>query len=135
MLIFFANDKLETNQTDQFFYPAVNWLRADDKGYFAPYKNHWHFTATSPYSPVYRFATVVSTHGQESAGVIPEKIAENTLKVGEWTIKVNLSLKGKATFIIENKTENIILEYDGTTKITEEGQTVTLKDQVPELEI
>lgn len=131
----FANDKLETNQTDQFFYPAVNWLRADDKGYFAPYKNHWHFTATSPYSPVYRFATVVSTHGQESAGVIPEKIAENTLKVGEWTIKVNLSLKGKATFIIENKTENIILEYDGTTKITEEGQTVTLKDQVPEQEI
>ena len=131
----FANDKLETKQTDQFFYPAVNWLRADDKGYFAPYKNHWHFTATSPYSPVYRFATVVSTHGQGSAGVVPEKISKDTLKAGGWIIKMNISPKGKATFTIENKAENIVLEYDGSTKITEEGRTVILKDQVPELEI
>ena len=131
----FANDKLETKQTDQFFYPAVNWLRADDKGDFAPYKNHWHFTATSPHSPVYRFATIVSTHEQGSVGVVPEKISKDTLKAGGWIIKMNISPKGKATFTIENKAENIVLEYDGSTKITEEGQTVTLKDQVPELEI
>lgn len=48
---------------------------------------------------------------------------------------MNISPKGKATFTIENKAENIVLEYDGSTKITEEGRTVILKDQVPELEI
>ena len=35
-----------------------NWLRADSKGNFAPYANHWHFTATSSKQKVYRFATV-----------------------------------------------------------------------------
>lgn len=100
-----------------------------------PTKITGHFTATSPHSPVYRFATVVSTHGQGSAGVVPEKISKDTLKAGGWIIKMNISPKGKATFTIENKAENIVLEYDGSTKITEEGRTVILKDQVPELEI
>ena len=77
----------------------------------------------------------MSTHEQGSIGVVPEKISKDTLKAGGWIIKMNISPKGKATFTIENKAENIVLEYDGSTKITEEGRTVTLKDQVPELEI
>lgn len=131
----YAHDELETNQTDRFFYPAVNWLRADDKGHFAPYKNHWHFTAVSPHSQTYRFATLISTHGQENAGIIPEQVSHNTLKVGNWLIKVNISPKGKATFSIDNKAEGIHMEYDNSTRIIENGKTTILKDEFPELEI
>ena len=77
----------------------------------------------------------MSTHERGNVGVVPEKISKDTLKAGGWIIKMNISSKGKATFTIENKAENIVLEYDGITKITEEGRTVILKDQVPELEI
>lgn len=43
----FSAGTVKTDTTDQFFVPAVNWLRADEKGRFKPYPNHWHFTATS----------------------------------------------------------------------------------------
>lgn len=131
----FAHDEPETSLTDKFFYPAVNWLRADDKGHFAPCKNHWHFTAVSPPKKTYRFATIISTHEQEVTGILPEKVSPDTLKVGKWLIRVNLSPEGKASFTVENKEEGIRLEYDDTTKITEEGKTTVLKDELPELEI
>ena len=61
----FSSGTLETDTTSRFFVPAVNWLRADEKGHFAPYPNHWHFTATSDKQKVYRFATIVYTHAKE----------------------------------------------------------------------
>lgn len=131
----FAPDELTTEQTDQFFYPAVNWLRADDKGNFPPLENHWHFKATSPHRQVYRFATLISTHGKEHSTLLPERVSENTLKVGKWIITMNLSLNGKAAFTVENKEEGIRLEYNDSTRITENGSTTVLKDEVPELEI
>lgn len=131
----FAADKLNTGETDQFFYPAVNWLRADDKGNFPPYKTHWHFTATSPNKKVYRFATVISTHHKDKAGIIPECLTDGTIKAGDWTIKANISTKGKASFTVENTKEDISLKYDDATIIKTANAKMTLTDQVPELEI
>jgi len=131
----FSNDKLEVEETDKFFYPAINWLRADDKGHFAPYKNHWHFTATTPKKKVYRFATIISTHHKNESGVKPSYTSGNTIKAGDWTIKLNLSSEGNAKFSVENKKENISLVYDDSTAISEKGKNTVLKDEVPELEI
>lgn len=131
----FAADKLQTGQTDQFFFPAVNWLRADDKGNFPPYKNHWHFTATSPHRDIYRFATIISTHHKDKEGVTPEYLPDGTIKAGDWVIKANLSGKGKATFTVENPKEDVILKYDDATVIKSSKTKMTLTDQVPELEI
>lgn len=131
----FSTDKLEVEESDKFFYPAINWLRADDKGHFAPYKNHWHFTATTPKRIVYRFATVISTHDKKNQGVKPNRVSVDTIEVGNWIIKVNLASGGRAIFTVENKKENIFLMYDDATTIKEQGNTVILNDQLPELEI
>jgi len=131
----FSADKLEIEETDKFFYPAVNWLRADDKGHFAPYKNHWHFKANTPKKMIYRFATVISTHGKDEEGVKPQRISEEGIQAGDWVIKCNLSSVKNATFSIENKKENISLIYDDATTIKEDGKTIFLEDVVPELEI
>lgn len=131
----YSLDGLTVETTDQFFYPAVNWLRADDKGNFAPYKNHWHFTATTPKKAVHRFATVISTHNQKEPGVKPELVGKNEIKAGDWIITMNISSEGKPTFRVENKKENISLVYDDSTTIREKGTVVELKDEVPELEI
>jgi hypothetical protein len=54
---------------------------------------------------------------------------------GEWTITLNLSANGKAGFTITNDRDNITLIYDDNTVIKENGHSVTLVDQLPELEI
>ncbi|WP_017258511.1 DUF4962 domain-containing protein [Pedobacter arcticus] len=131
----FSKDKLKTTQTDKFFVPAINWLKSDDNGVFKPYKNHWHFTATTPNSKVYRFATVISTHSKDGKAITPKYIDANTIEVDNWIIKVNLAVTGKATFAIKNTKEPLSVIYDGTTVIKENGKTVSLKDQLPELEI
>ncbi|NDV79501.1 DUF4962 domain-containing protein [Dysgonomonas sp. 511] len=131
----FSSDKLDVEESNKFFYPAINWLRADDKGHFAPYKDHWHFTATTPKKKTCRFATVISTHHQKDNGAVPQLISNDRIQVGEWIIKLSLSSGGKTTFSVENKKENVSLVYDDTTTISEEGKTTVLKDMVPELEI
>lgn len=130
-----ADDKLAIAQTDQFFKPATNWLRADDKGNFVVYDNHWHFSASSPQKQVYRFATIISTHDKKESGFKPEYLPDGSIRVGEWIIKPNLTSQGKATFSVENKKENISLIYDDSTQIKEQDKVVILKDELPELEI
>ena len=131
----FSNDKLIVEESNKFFYPAINWLRADDKGYFAPYKDHWHFTATTPKKKIYRFATIISTHEKRDEGTTPRRISADAIQAGEWIIKLNLSSNGKAKFSVENKKENASLIYDDVTTINEQGKTTVLKDILPELEI
>jgi len=121
--------------TNKFFEPAVNWLRADNKGYFEPYQNHWHFTATTPKQPVYRFATIVSTRAKDEEGIIPARVSGNKIHAGNWVITVNLASEGSASFTIRNTREDIELIYDGTTVIRENNNKVTLDDQLPSLEI
>ncbi|MGN0035894.1 MAG: DUF4962 domain-containing protein [Bacteroidaceae bacterium] len=131
----YAPDALQTDTTSRFFYPAVNWLRADDKGVFKPYPNHWHFTATSKPHAVYRFATLISTHDRKQAGIVPQRLADGSIQAGDWNIRANLTTEGKASFTVTNKREGIVLEYDDKTVVrTPQGKTV-LKDEVPELEI
>lgn len=131
----FSPDLLKTEQTNQFFYPAVNWLRADDKGYFAPFENHWHFTAISPARKVYRFATIISTHQKDVPGAVPQILKNGLIKVGSWVIKANISSEGKASFSVKNAKENVSLIYDNVTIIKEGEKQTTLKDRLPELEI
>lgn len=131
----FSNSKLETKETDQFFYPAVNWLRADNEGHFAPYRNHWHFTASTPQKAVNRFATIISTHHKDQSGIVPQLRSHNLIEAGDWVIRVNLSDNGKATFTVENTKEQIRLVYDGVTVIQEKEKRIVLTDEIPELEI
>ncbi len=131
----FSEGKLNVEKTDQFFYPAVNWLRADDKGYFAPYSNHWHFTATTSEKRINRFVTIIHTRHRNDTAIIPEFVSEDTIKVGDWEIKANLSSQGKPAFTVENKQESIRLNYEDSTIIEENGKRVELKDVLPELEI
>ncbi|MDL2303256.1 DUF4962 domain-containing protein [Dysgonomonas sp. OttesenSCG-928-D17] len=131
----FSNDKLKVEESSKFFYPAINWLRADDKGHFAPYNDHWHFTATTPKKNICRFATVISTHNQKDTGLVPRYISANKIQVGEWIVTLNLTSKGEALFSVENKKENVSLVYDDVTTINEQGKTTVLKDILPELEI
>lgn len=131
----FAGDTLVTTQTDKFFYPAINWLRADDKGYFKPYENHWHFTATSPEHATFRFLTIIDTHDKKNFGHKIEVLSTGKIKTGNWVIDANISLVGKAAFTIENKKENIRIEYDDTTRIIKNKTDIILKDKLPKLEI
>lgn len=134
----FTPGELDLKQTDQFFFPAINWLRADDKGYFPPYKNHWHFTAsTKEKSKIYRFITIVNTRHKNAKEVIPVRVNEQTLMIGEWTILFNGTMGGKAAFKVENKEKQVRLIYtqDQPTVITEKGKTVEITDKMPELEI
>lgn len=138
----FASGELKTDTTNQFFVPAVNWLRADAKGKFKPYDNHWHFTATSHKAKVYRFATVINTHVKPKEGAKPapkpQVLKDGRIKIGSWIIKVNLSSEGRPMFFIRStrKDDNVSITYRGAeTVVMEDGYETTLKDKVPELEI
>ncbi len=131
----FSPQKLTTTQSNEFFYPAVNWLRADDKGYFPPYNKHWHFTAKSPENKVFRFATIVRTHGKDKPVTAPKYINNNTIEVDNWVIKVNLSTTGEPNFSIKNKLDDTSILYNVTTQIKENGKTTKLVDKLPNLEI
>ena len=139
----FSAGTLKTDTTDRFFVPAVNWLRADEKGNFKPYPNHWHFTATSEKQKVYRFATIVYTHAKadntESAQTAPRKLKDGSIQVGDWNIRANISTAGKPSFEVRNtrKGYNASVSYKdyGATVIHDNGKKTTLKDEIPELEI
>lgn len=134
----FSSGALKTDTTSQFFVPAVNWLRADAKGQFAAYPNHWHFTATSEKQKVYRFATVINTHSLVRPASDPEILPDGRIKVGSWIIKVNVSAEGTPSFFIRStrKGEDVNITYKGgATIVREDGYETTLVDKLPELEI
>ncbi len=134
----YSSGKLQTEMTDRFFVPAVNWLKADANGVFKPYPNHWHFKATSDKESVYRFATIVYTHAKDDRKQpAPVRMKDGRIRVGEWIIEVNLSTEGKPSFRVENTGKNVSIVYEdqGATVVREGGKQTVLKDQVPELEI
>jgi hypothetical protein len=139
----FSSGTLETDTTSRFFVPAVNWLRADEKGHFAPYPNHWHFTATSDKQKVYRFATIVYTHAKdndaENAQAAPRKLKDGSIQIGDWNIKANISTAGKPSFEVRNTRKDcdasVSYKDYGATVIHDNGKKTELKDEVPELEI
>ncbi|MEG2573053.1 MAG: heparinase, partial [Bacteroides sp.] len=135
----FSSGKLTTETTDKFFFPAVNWLRADDKGHFKSYANHWHFTATSDKQQVYRFATIIDTHAQKHLAVVPQRLKDGHIQVANWIIDVNISTKGEPFFFIRstNQNEKVTITYkgDGATIVEEDGNKTILNDTLPNLEI
>ena len=134
----FSSGTLKTDTTSQFFAPAVNWLRADAKGQFAAYPNHWHFTATSEKQKTYRFATIINTHLLSRPVADPEILPDGRVKVGSWIIKVNVSAEGAPSFFIRStrKGEDVNITYKGgATIVREDGYETTLVDKRPELEI
>lgn len=131
-----ASTPLKTSVTDQFFYPAVNWLKGDAKGKFAPNANHWHFTAISPKRRVYRYATIIDTHSRQSATRVPVFMGDGKIKVGDWMIDMNLTSDGKAAFHVTNSSTGAAVRYDGgATEIVDGQVKETLTDQFPALEI
>lgn len=139
----FATGELKTDTTSRFFVPADNWLKADANGKFKAEPNHWHFTATSADKrPVYRFATIISTHAKPKDATqtfhTPRKLKDGSIKIGSWNIRVNLSAEGVPSFTIRStrQGEDVSIEYKGQeTTVREDGNETTLTDKLPELEI
>ena len=134
----FSSGALKTDTTSQFFVPAVNWLRADANGKFAPYPNHWHFKATSEKKQIYRFATVINTHALNKPAADPQILPDGRIKIGSWIIKVNISSEGTPSFFIRStrKGEDVNITYKGgATIVREDGYETTLVDKLTELEI
>ena len=131
----FSSSKLKTEMTDQFFYPATNWLKSDDKGNFTPNPNHWHFTATSEKSQNYHFATIIDTHAKDAA--VRKPVMKNgKIKVGDWTIEVELKANGKGFFhAVNGKTKAEIIYKGEGTIIKDGGKELNLTDKLPKLEI
>lgn len=132
---------LRADTTSQFFVEAKSWLRMDEKGNYESYPNHYHFTARSEKSPTYRFLTLVHTHAKGSATPQPEKLSEGLYRIGEWTIRVNLSCEGEAFMVIEKRAKRkaarvtLSIQGEGPTLIREGNHKVELWDELPELEI
>lgn len=132
----FSSGKLQCDTTDQFFVPAVNWLKGDAKGNFKKYPNHHHFTAKSEKAPVYRYAALINTHALKHPSKTPEIRPDGRIRVPGWLITVNLSTEGKPSFRVEKEGDEVIVNYQGEeTIIDENGYVTTLTDQVPNLEI
>ena len=137
-----GSDELKTDTTSQFFTPATNWLRADDKGNFKKYPNHWHFTATSGKHKVYRFVTIIHTHINKTTPdkpfSIPQRLKDGSIKMGSWIIKANVSSEGKPSFDVrfQRPQYDAAVTYDGdVTVVREDFYETTLRDKLPELEI
>lgn len=133
----FAPTELSTDVTDQFFVPANNWLRADAKGNFAKYPNHWHFTAKSAKSQYYHFATVIDTHAKNTKPRVPVMQKDGkTIKVADWTITLNVKADGRGYFNVANTKTGAEATLDTKGTIIKDGdKTTTLTDQLPKLEI
>ncbi len=134
----FSTGKLQTDSTSRFFVPAHNWLRADAKGNFTQYSNHWHFTAKSEKAKVYRFATIIHTHALKHPSKEPEILEDGRIKIPGWLISVNLKGSGAPSFFIRStqKEGTVNITYKGQeTIVVEEDKQTTLEDIVPELEI
>lgn len=131
-----STGKLTLNTTDMFFYTPDNWLRADKNGVFQKYGNHWHFSATSDPSQIYRFVTIINTHSQKHPAKDPVLKPNGNIKIGKWIVNANLSNNEKPSFSIKNNKEEINIEYLGEeTTINIDGKSIILKDIIPELEI
>lgn len=133
----FSSGALQTDTTSRFFVPAHNWLRADDKGNFAKYPNHWHFTAKSEKSKVYRFATIINTHALKYPAKVPEILSDGRIKAGGWLISVNVKAEGNAQFFIRSTKESVSISYKSgqETIVNENGYETRMSDVLPELEI
>lgn len=132
----FSTGTLQTDTTSQFFVPPVNWLRADDKGKFKKYPNHWHFTAKSEKAKVYRFATIINTHALKYPAKDPEILSDGRIKAGGWLISVNVSANGAPSFFIRSTKDDVSITYKGEeTVVNENGYVTTMRDVVPDLEI
>lgn len=132
----FSTGAVETDTTSRFKVPAVNWLRADEKGHFNSLPDHWHFTATSKPSQVYRFATCVNTHAQKHPAKDPEILPDGRIRFAGYLISVNLSDAGAPSFFIRSTKENVDISYKGEeTVINDNDRKTVLVDELPELEI
>lgn len=131
-----SDSPLKYETTDQFFQPAVSWLRADAKGNMEKYENHWHFTAKTPKKISNKFVTIIDTRGKDAKAIELKLSADKkSIVVGDWTLEYNLQGADKPYFKATNAKTNDSVVYDGATKILDNGKEVTLTDKVPDLEI
>lgn len=131
-----ADEPLKYETTDQFFEPAVSWLRADANGNFEKYEDHWHFTAKTAKMVNNKFITIIDTRGKDDKAIDLKLSADKqTMTIGNWTLEYNLKGADKAYFKAINSKTNDSVVYDGATVIKDNGKELTLTDEVPNLEI
>jgi len=132
----YSTGKLECDTTSRFAVPATNWLKGDANGKFKKNPDHYHFTAKSEPSQVYRYAALINSHGANHPSVAPKRLKDGSLRAGGWTVTVNLSSEGKPAFSATNADGTVTIAYEGEeTVVTENGRQTVLTDQVPDLEI
>lgn len=131
-----ADEPLKYEVTDQFFEPAVSWLRADANGKFEKYANHWHFTAKTSKKLNNKFVTIIDTRGKEDKAIELILSADRqTMTIGDWKLEYKLQGSERAYFKASNQKTKDCVIYDGETKIWDNGKEVTLSDEIPNLEI
>lgn len=132
----YSTGKLECDTTSRFAVPATNWLKGDANGKFKKNPDHYHFTAKSEPSQVYRYAALINSHGANHPSAAPKRLKDGSLRAGGWTVTVNLSSEGKPAFSATNADGTVTIAYEGEeTVVTENGRQTVLTDQVPDLEI
>ncbi len=150
-----SSHPIDIKQSDEFFSPAINWLnKTDANGKRIEYKNHWHFSATTPKTKKARFLTIIDTHkkGEKRPTL---NCTNNSISIDNWNIKCNLTENDEAYLIISsdicksgilyNAPKMIIEKHkikhkvDGSTLIIDQIKNKQIKkvlvDQLPELEI
>lgn len=131
----FASSPLNVSQTDQFFYPAKNWLRADDKGKFHQYSNHWHTTVESAPAAIYTFVSVINTRAQSAEPIVVQRLADGSIKVAQWIVKYSTAADGSLSFTVRNADGSAEIVGADKTSIKDGDKKCVLSDKLPELEI
>lgn len=128
----FSSSPLDSEVTDKFRIPAIDWLKGGGK----ERPNHSHFTARTAPTSRAAFATVVDTHDINSKGRRPALQHDGTIIVADWII--NPRLDGNIFgFKAENKATGVVVEYteNSPTVIVENGVKKELTDCLPALEM
>lgn len=132
----FSAETLQIDTTSRSFYPAANWLRADDKGVFEKYPNHWHFTTISGKAQVCRFATVINTHTLKYPAKDPEILPDRRIKVGGRLINANLESNGTPLSFIRSTQEKASITHKGeATVVNGNGYETVMRGTMSGLEI
>lgn len=135
----FCSVPFTTDQTNEFFYPADDWMQKSKSGY----DKNWHFTAKSERAERAYFLTIIDTHNVNSAPLVVE-YRDGVAKVGDWEIITNLE-SGRESYIkVVNRKQSCSLTYDMTQNSAKtiiidhrdgERVKVALSDEMPQFEI
>ncbi len=108
-----ASTSMQVDTTDQFFFPAENWLRKTDaQGNVISYPNHYHFRATTQPAKSARFVNIMQTLSDAQQAFEVQSVGPSQWVVGTWSITAVLDADLPARLVVEDKTSGVKLSYD-----------------------